>query len=261
LKKSPIYNKIRLFWGLRKALTVAEIGSGNGVISDSKTRATLLARLQDASDALAWDEFFQRYWRLIYAYARRCNCSEHTAEEIVQDVMLRVFRQKDVFCYDPARGRFRDWLSAVVRNRVAELRRRPSERVRAVGGDSDINHIEPQADVAQPEAIWENAFEEALLLLLLDVVRREMSPRAYLAFELFTLQEMPGAKVAKHTGLTRNGVYRAHKRAIQRLRELGAEYREEGQLSQRIKQALRSRPRPAIEQSLTTRVERVMLSR
>jgi RNA polymerase sigma factor (sigma-70 family) len=235
-------------------LAVSEISVGNAS-ANSKTQATLLERLQDGSDALAWDEFFQRYWRLIYAYARRCNCSEHTAEEVVQDVMLKVFEQKDYFHYQPERGRFRDWLGTVVRNKVAEYRRRPSERIRAVGGDSAVNRIEPQAVDAEPEDVWENAFEEALLLVLLDVVRQEMSPRAYLAFELFVIQEIPGAKVAKLTGLTRNGVYRAHKRAINRLKELGAEYRDDGQLSEHIKQAFRSRPTAAVEQSVTKRVE------
>jgi RNA polymerase sigma factor (sigma-70 family) len=228
---------------------------------NSKTQATLLARLQDGTDALVWDEFFQRYWRLIYAYAKRCNCSDHTAEEVVQDVMLKVFEQKDFFHYDPARGRFRDWLATVVRNKAAELRRRPAERVRAKGGNLEFDGIVPWSNDAEPDDVWENAFEQALLLVLLDVVRREMSPRAYLAFELFTLHEIPGAAVAKQTGLARNGVYRACKRALQRLKELGAEYREDGQLSECIKQALRSQPKEAVEQTVATRIEKSMQSR
>ena len=228
---------------------------------NSKTRATLLARLQDGADPLAWDEFFQRYWRLIYTYARRCNCSEHTAEEVVQDVMLKVFEQKDFFHYDPARGRFRDWLATVVRNKAAELRRRPAERIRAKGGNSETDGVVPRSNDAEPDDVWENAFEQALLLVLLDVVRREMSPRAYLAFELFTLHEISGAAVAKQTGLTRNGVYRASKRTLKRLKELGAEYREDGQLSECIKQAFRSQPHAAVEQTLATRIEKSMQSR
>lgn len=228
---------------------------------NSKTRATLLARLQDGADPLAWDEFFQRYWRLIYTYARRCNCSEHTAEEVVQDVMLKVFEQKDFFHYDPARGRFRDWLATVVRNKAAELRRRPAERIRAKGGNSEIDGVVPRSNETEPDDVWENAFEQALLLVLLDVVRREMSPRAYLAFELFTLHEISGAAVAKQTGLTRNGVYRASKRTLKRLKELGAEYREDGQLSECIKQAFRSQPHAAVEQTLATRIEKSMQSR
>jgi hypothetical protein len=120
---------------------------------------------------------------------------------------------------------------------------------------------EPQSPDPGPDALWENAFEETLLLLLLDVVRREMNPRAYLAFELYTLYELPGAKVAEYTGLSRNGVFRAHKRALRRLSELGAAYRNDGQLGQRIRQAVRSRPNAAVERSLSTRIEQTMRSR
>jgi hypothetical protein len=48
---------------------------------------------------------------------------------------------------------------------------------------------------------------------------------------------------------------------LQRLKELGAEYREDGQLSDRIKQALRSRPQAAVEQTLGTRIVKTMQSR
>jgi RNA polymerase sigma factor (sigma-70 family) len=91
---------------------------------NDQTWPTLLERLHNGTDPLVWDEFFDRYWRLIYAAARARGCSEHTAEEIVQDVMLAVFEKRDVFRYDPAQGRFRDWLCALVRNKVAEFRRR-----------------------------------------------------------------------------------------------------------------------------------------
>ena len=94
----------------------------------TNTQATLLERLRDGADALAWDEFFARYWPTIYGFSRHRGCSQHTAEEIVQDVMLKVFQQRDVYQYDPARGRFRDWLGTVVRNKIAEHHRRPGRR-------------------------------------------------------------------------------------------------------------------------------------
>lgn len=223
------------------------------------TRPTLLERLRDGSDTLAWTEFFQRYWPLVYAYARRRGCSEHTAEEIVQDVMLKVFQRKDVFRYDPCKGRFRDWLGVLVRNRVIERARR-SDRARAAGGDSLRAMAQLDSGDAGPDAVWEAAFEEALLAAMLDVVRRQMRPRTYQAFELFFLQEVPAGKVAKLTGMTRNAVYQARKEVVNRLRRLGSAYREEGQLRGRIKQALILRPAGNVERSLTARVTSAMQS-
>ena len=228
---------------------------------NSKTRATLLERLRDGADQLSWEEFFGRYWPLVYASARHRGCSDHTAEEVVQDVMLVIFQQKDFYQYDPARGRFRDWLGAVVRNKVAEYRRRPAERVRPAGGNSDVALKETPSRDPPPEAAWEDEYENALLTVLLDTVRREINPRAYLAFELSTLGDLPAGQVGKITGMTRNAVYKSRKRVLKRLAELGAAYRSHGQLDQRIKQALRSRPAAVVERAMSGRIEETMRSR
>ena len=132
---------------------------------NATTQATLIERLRDGDAVMAWEEFFQRYWRLIYAAARTRGCREHTAEEIVQEVMLTVFQQRDVFRYDPKRGRFRDWLRTVVRNAVAEHRRAPAQRVRGRGGESEDHAAEP-ADDRAPDQAWEAAFEQSVLAAL-----------------------------------------------------------------------------------------------
>jgi RNA polymerase sigma factor (sigma-70 family) len=222
------------------------------------TRATLLERLRDGADVLAWDEFFARYWPTIYGFARHRGCSLHTAEEIVQDVMLKVFQNRDVYQYDPARGHFRDWLGVVVRNTVAEHRRRPANRARAVGGDG---LLEQAADEPDADAAWESAFENSLMLALLDAVRRESSARTYLAFELVHLEGLSGGEAARITGLSRNAVYKACKRVADRLAELGSPYRENGRLGERIKEAMEQRPSAAVERSLTARIQKTMCSR
>jgi RNA polymerase sigma-70 factor (ECF subfamily) len=224
------------------------------------TRATLLERLRDGANILAWDEFFEHYWPTIYGFARHRGCSEHTAEEIVQDVMLAVFQHRDVYQYDPARGRFRDWLGTVVRNKVAEHRRRPANRLRTAG-DSDNCVLDQAADQQGPDAVWEAAFESALLVALLDAVRRESNARVYLAFELVSLEGLSGGEASRLTGLSRNAVYKANKRVIERLTDLGAPYREEGRLADRIKRALEHQPPAAVERSVTMRVQQSMCSR
>jgi len=228
---------------------------------DVQTRATLLEALRNDSDALAWDEFFRLYWPLIYGFAKRRGCSDHTAEEIVQEVMLTVFQQRDRPAHDPERGHFRDWLGTLVRNKLTDRRRRASERTRAPGGDAAVGLAEAAADEVPPEDAWEKAFEEGLLMALLHVVRQEVHPRTYQAFELYVLNDLSGAEVARLTGLSRNAIYQARKTVLKRLAELGTPYRESGQLTRRIKEALESLPSGQVERSMTTHLERMIQSR
>lgn len=223
----------------------------------TQTHATLLDRLREASDPLAWEEFYERYWRLIFATARRRGCSDHTAEEIVQEAMLAVFKGRAAFRYDPARGRFRDWLGTVVRNAVAARRRAPADRPQPLADDARLAAL---ADAAPtPDAEWDRAFDLATLASLLDVVRHEVAPATFQAFELAVLQEMPGADVARVTGLSRNAVYLARRRILARLRELGAAV-EPGALAASLREAEADAPRHAVERAVTAQVEQTLLS-
>jgi uncharacterized protein (DUF924 family) len=108
-----------------------------------------------------------------------------------------------------------------------------------------------EMNVAAAAEVWQQAFEASLLNVLLDLVRREIAPETYRAFELVALAGVPAADAAQLTGLSRNAVYLARKRVLQRLRELGESYRSDGQLVDRVKQALASSPSAHVERSLT----------
>ncbi len=223
----------------------------------SQTPATLLARLREAPDPLAWEEFYERYWRLIFTTARRRGCSDHTAEEIVQEAMLAVFTGRAAFRYDPGRGRFRDWLGTVVRNAVAARRRSPADRPQPLADDAALLVVADTA--ASPDAEWDRAFDLATLASLLDVVRHEVTPATFQAFELAVLQEMPGADVARVTGLSRNAVYLARRRILARLKELGAVFEPAG-LAARLREAADDAPRPVVERAVTVQVEQSLLA-
>jgi RNA polymerase sigma factor (sigma-70 family) len=222
------------------------------MVSSANTRTSLLERLHEGGDPVVWDDFFRRYWPFIFSIARQRGCNEHTAEEIVQEVMLAIFEKKAVFRHDPSRGRFRDWLGGVVRNKVVVRQRSPEERCRATGGDV-LPDIESSDE--PPDAQLEAAFDQAMLAFLLDQVRREVHPRTYQAFEAFTLGGCSGAEAAKLTGLTPNAVYQARKNILRRLRELGAAFDRDGPPDEFIRAAMHSRPSAIVERSLVTRIE------
>lgn len=224
---------------------------------ETTTRATLLERLRDGADALAWRDFFERYGPAMYGFARRHGCSDETAQDVVQEAMVAVFENRQVFRYDPSRGRYRNWLCTVVRQKIAALRRRQAHEARGRGAEGSEGPPEsfPIAEGDAPDAAWEAVFEKSLLLALLEVVRQEVTPETYQAFELTALHGVSGADAAALTGLSRNAVYLARQRVLRRLCELGAPYREGGQLDERVREALEVRPSPAVQRSLTSRLE------
>ncbi len=224
------------------------------------TNPVLLSRLRDATDTMAWREFFDCYWPVVIGWAQHRGCSEHTAQEIVQDVMVTVFEKRDVFRYDPARGRFRGWLHRVVNNRVAEHRRSPAQRVRARGGETDSALIDRIEDTREAEAVWNDLFDRAVLAAMVQVVRREMNPRDFVAFELTSLHGRSPKDAARLTGMSRNMVYKAQRKVLARLRQLAGDYADEGRLCLQVREALQSLPDGAVQRTLTGQVARSMRS-
>jgi RNA polymerase sigma-70 factor (ECF subfamily) len=221
-----------------------------------KTRPSLLERLRDAADVMAWNDFFACYWPVVFSYARHRGCSEHTAEEIVQEVLLKVFEKREVFRYDPAQGRFRNWLHRIVNNQVAEHRRRPSERIRARGGDSSDAPLEQAAD--GPDTEWDASFDRAVMAALVQVVQRQVNPRDFVAFELTVLQDRAPGDVARLLGMSRNMVYKARREVLQRLRQLAGDYADDGRLTDQVRAALESLPDAAIGRSVSRRITKTI---
>ena len=96
-----------------------------------------------AREALA--ELCQSYWFPLYAYIRRRGHDPDRAQELTQDLFVRLLEKKVLAAADPARGRFRAYLRAVCTDFLAN--RRDWERAQKRGGDRDFIPI----DIAEAE--------------------------------------------------------------------------------------------------------------
>jgi RNA polymerase sigma-70 factor, ECF subfamily len=88
---------------------------------DTASDADLLAAIA-ARDKAAFSALFGRYAGRIKGFMMRSGASAQDADEIVQDVMVSIWRRASSF--DPARAGAATWVYAIARNRRIDLIRR-----------------------------------------------------------------------------------------------------------------------------------------
>lgn len=192
------------------------------------TRYSLLSRLQNWDDQDSWKDFFDTYWRLIYAVALKSGLTETEAQEVVQETIISVAKNIQKFKRDRKLGSFKGWLRNVTRWRIADqLRKR--KQIEPEGNDFN-GQLSSGFDLAkvqcppEVEAVWEEEWRENLLKAALENVRRRVKEEHYQMFDFYVVKAWPVVKVAQTLGVNVGQVYLAKyrvgaliKREIQRL--------------------------------------------
>lgn len=86
-----------------------------------------LLRRVAARDPAALASLYDRYAPLVYGLARRIVRDEDQAEDLVQEVFLRLWNRPEV--YDRGRGTFRAWLLSIAHHLAVDVLRRRRREV------------------------------------------------------------------------------------------------------------------------------------
>jgi RNA polymerase sigma factor (sigma-70 family) len=198
------------------------------------TRPSLLARIRDPRDGVAWAEFVDVYGPLVYDYGRRRGLQDADAADLTQDVLRAVAAAAGRFAYDPARGAFRSWLFTVTRRKLLDSarRRRPGDRGT---GDTDVQkRLEEEEDVravvGDEEEEWDQAFRQRLLDWAAGQIRGEFQPTTWRAFWLCGVEGKATHEASASLGMSVGAVYAAKCRVLARLREEIGRARRDGLL-------------------------------
>jgi len=90
--------------------------------------AALLVRRCVTGDPAAWEEIVQRYHRRIYNICYRFAGSAEDAQDLTQEVFIRMYRTLDSF--DVSKGAFTTWLTTMTRNLLVDhFRKTKQERM------------------------------------------------------------------------------------------------------------------------------------
>jgi RNA polymerase sigma factor (sigma-70 family) len=184
------------------------------------TRASLLVRLRDGSDAHAWGEFVHLYAPVIYGFARKRGLQDADAADLMQEVLRSVAGTVQRLDYDPGRGTFRGWLFTVTRNKVFNFLEGRSRRILGSGDSRVQQRLEQHADGHdQLSTDWEADYQRAMAAQAMAKVKGEFQAATWDAFIQTAVDGRTPAHVAKRVGLSVGAVYVAKSRIIARLRQ------------------------------------------
>jgi RNA polymerase sigma-70 factor (ECF subfamily) len=127
----------------------------------------------------ALSKLYDRYSRTVFGVGLKILGDRSMAEELVQEVFLKVWRSAHTF--DPARGSFSTWLYRVTRSVALDLYRKRASRVRPVSNGTP--HIAAARDSSDgPQEVVDESWlswRMSRALEMLDAPHREVIDLAY----------------------------------------------------------------------------------
>jgi RNA polymerase sigma-70 factor (ECF subfamily) len=173
--------------------------------ADYSQQTIWMLAVRDDRDRAAFAALFDHFAPRLKGFIIRSGASAHKAEEIVQDVMLTIWRKAAMF--DPHRAQVSAWIYQIARNRQIDIARKehrpiPEELKEEPG-------MEP--DASQILGLEQEARQLKQALAKLKPEQREVVEKAYLG-------ELTHQEISAQTGLPLGTIKSRIRLGLERLR-------------------------------------------
>ena len=188
----------------------------------SRFESTLWTMIHGAgagNDALL-EEFIVRYRAPVVGFISRRGLASQ-AEDLAQEVFLRIFKDRVLGKADPAQGKFRSLLLAVTRHVIGHHLERRGAQKRGAGKVGPIGDLQIAAPAEETEE-----FDREWVLHLMEVALARLAtdhPNYQAALRLGLFQERTHPEIAEELGRTahqvKNDIHRGKAKLIQYVRD------------------------------------------
>jgi RNA polymerase sigma-70 factor, ECF subfamily len=171
-------------------------------------------------DQLAWEQIVRQHWRKVFNVAYKFVGSHEQAEDLTQDIFLKIFRSLDTF---DRRANFQTWLISVSRNLCIDHYRSVRKERQTIDRDVPAEDLSPASATASPLAELENRDLAAMLRQALAAL--PLSLRS--AVLLRDIQELSYLEIAERLhlpeGTVKSRINRGRKELARQILRLRAE--------------------------------------
>ena len=185
-----------------------------------ETSASLIARIKDPGNAVAWEKFEKLYRPVVFRIARAKGLQYADASDLVQKVFMSVAAAIESYESLEEGPAFRNWLSRITRNAILKaLTRQPRDR--GIGGTQLLNVLsEAVSPDPKTTELIEGEVRREIFNQAAEKVRKQVQPLTWLAFEMSVLQQQPVERVAAKLEITAGNIYAARSRVMKRLKDV-----------------------------------------
>jgi RNA polymerase sigma-70 factor (ECF subfamily) len=175
--------------------------------SEFRTSVSLLKSVRDPADTESWRKFHDFYAPLLKRYLKRLGLEENAANDVFQDVFVRLVQSLPTFELDKQRGRFRSYLWKLTYSALVDQARRFKVRREAEEQWVKRFHEGSESEGRKVQEELNEINRQQILKRILPRVRAATSATAWKCFEERLLKDRPGADIAAELAISTDAVY------------------------------------------------------
>jgi RNA polymerase sigma factor (sigma-70 family) len=186
--------------------------------SEFRTNVSLIKSVRDPADTESWRKFHDFYAPLLRRYLKRLGLEENAANDVFQDVFLRLLQNLPTFELDKQRGRFRSYLWKLTYSALVDQARRAKVRVQAEEQWVKRFHEASESESRKVQDELNEINRQQILKRVLPSVRSATSRTAWACFEERLLKDRAGADIATELEISTDAVYVYASRVMKEVR-------------------------------------------
>jgi len=180
------------------------------------TKQTLIQRVQNKDDASAWDDFVSYYKTFIEMVLNKSKISLNESDDLVQEILLKIWKGLPKYEYRKEQAKFRTWLSILIRNTMLNFLAKKKRK--------NPNSVELNDEViltvteTQIEKVIEEEWVTHLTSLAMKAVTKVFSGQAVKVFKM-SLEGKGTKEIAETLDINEESVFVLRSRVKSRLKK------------------------------------------